>query len=179
MNPSDAATIQAGTIGAHATLQAAWIQFSAGGAAALGAILAGVFAYLAATRQVRLQEAQARARTAAYKFRLGVIVDEIQTRAVVELSQAEIQLRRHHDGAPPEVLITALFAMPDELTPDRWEDHAMLGEQGVRAIHTTYVKLREAIRFNSEMRGRLWGNVSLQPTLRRLAELPDGALELI
>ena len=71
-DPQALATIEAAKIAAGATARAAWIQ----AAAALGAIVAGALAYFGAVRQVRLEEHAHEARTVAYRFRLGMVVED-------------------------------------------------------------------------------------------------------
>ncbi len=179
MVPADQATIVAARITAAATLHAAWIQWTAGAMALLGAIGAGVAAYKGATRQVRLQERQAKARTEAYRFKLTILVDELYMTAAVERSEAKLQLDRYCAGASSERLTAMPFLIPDELTPGNWSDHALLGITAVRGIHRLYDSLKDAIRFSTEMRGQACSTISIYPTTARIEELSDGGVELI
>jgi hypothetical protein len=174
--PSDQAIIQAASITAAATRQAAYVQAAAGLAVVVAAFVAGRSAYKSATRQVRLQESQAEARADAYKFMLSLVAQDLLAQAAVEYSEARSQLDRHGAGRPPEVLTGTRFTMPPELKPDNWQDHAMLGIAAVRAIRYLHEALTEAMRFNQEMRGKQWYEISDNPTLGNATNEPDGGV---
>lgn len=175
MVPSDPVEIQAAQIGAAATFQAALIQLATGALAIVGAIVGAIAVYRGATRQVLLQENAAKARAEAYRFKLLILVSELHLAAAVEFGEAKLQLDRYRAGGAEESLAATQFSIPEELTPDNWQDHAMLGIAAVRGIHELYEALKEAVRFNTEMRGNPWFEVSSQATIAQTEVLPDGS----
>lgn len=178
MVPADQAIIQAASITAAATRQAAYVQAAAGVAVVVAAFIAGLSAYKSATRQVRLQESQAEAKAEAYKFMLSLVVQDLLEQAAVEYSEARSQLDRHNAGELPEVLTGTRFSMPPELKPDNWQDHAMLGIAAVRGIRYLHEALSEAKRFNQEMWGKQWDEISDKPTFGNPKEAQGGAVTI-
>lgn len=170
----DPAVIEAARITAHATIQAAWTQLGASVAVILAALLAGSFAYRSATRQVRLQENQAKAKAEAYGFMLTLVVQELLPAAVVECHHAQGQLDQFSAGDTAGTVRAMPFSMAVELGPEKWVDHAMLGLAAVSSIRRVHEALSEVIRFNTEMRGRLWTETSAHPTWGAPVETADG-----
>jgi hypothetical protein len=175
MEPTDTATIWAATIGAHATVRAAWIQFGAASLAAAGALIAGRWAYLGATRQVRLQEEQASARTTAYKSRLRAIVGQVQNQVGADLAIAIWQQSLYEENDVSEVLKAVPYNVPEQMKPEHWEEHSMLGDRAVRALQAAYEELENAIRFNEEMRGKSLDDVSERPIFNDIMEAEPAA----
>lgn len=174
---SDQGTIEAAHITAAATVEAARLQLFAGAMALLGALIAGVAAYKAATRQVRQHEYEAQARAEAYRSRLVFLVDELRKMAGVERNEARLALDRHRSGTASGELLAAMpYSMPEELPPANWRDHAVLEIDAVRGIHRLHEALKEAIRFNNEMRGKPCTSVSEEPTLGHETETADGGV---
>lgn len=170
---SDQETIEAARITAAATIKAAWIQLLT----LVGAVIVAFVAYRAATRQVRQPEYEAKARAEAYKSRFISLVDELQKRAGVELSFAELALGRYRSGEVSRgVMATLAYSMHEELSPANWRDHALLGIDAVRGIHHLHEALKEAIRFNNEVHGKPYRWVSAEPTWGPETETADGEI---
>lgn len=174
---SDQSKIEAARITAAATVEAARIQRWTGAMALVGALIAGMAAYIAATRQVRQRENEAKAHAEAYRSRLEFLVDELRKMAGVERNEASLALDRHRSGTTLDELLAAMpYSMPEELTPANWRDHAVLGIDAVRGIYRLHEALKKAIRFNDEMRGKPCTAVSEEPTLGHETETADGGV---
>ena len=131
-------TMQAAQIAAQATIRAGAIQGVSVLVAGLSAILAGWVAYCgaikAAARQAQLEENKHQNRVAAYRNRLSGIVEHLDRCSYVADASAKMslqQFRQHGGVVDPGSL--ALPLVPD-LSPDRWENHALLGRQVCDAI---------------------------------------------
>ena len=143
--------IEAARIAAQATIEAAWIQGGLTVFAGVLAVLGGSFAYFGAVRQVRLDEKRYKVRVTAYRFRIGALADELDGLARVCWGEALIALRRFREAdSSYSIPIYALPLFP-EFSDEHWEDHALLGQEAVRAIHNVRSNLREYMLFRKEV----------------------------
>jgi hypothetical protein len=124
------------------------------------------FLYLGATRQVRLQETQARQRLGGLQTMAPRDRRRSQGQAAVDWGMAEDQFASYKEGATSGHLNPVQYDIPDALAPDRWKEHGRLGEEGFRAIHSAYTLLTEKARFNKEMQGKPYEAVSSRPTTK-------------
>jgi hypothetical protein len=141
--------IEAARIGAQDAIWAAWIQGGLTFAAGAVAIVGGAFAYRAAIKaariQVKLEEDKHKALVSAYITRMAEIVRNLDDTAFVNSV--------HLKGDPDTVRVDT-FAVPEELHPRNWRDHAMLGDKAVTAISDVYEMASIFDKFAREMGGK-------------------------
>lgn len=125
----------AACLGAEAARFAGWLTLSA----VLGAIVAAVIgawaAYRAALVQERLQRAQHEARVTAYWWHLRVVLGPV----LDQMEQAVVAALRLRSG---EATLPKPIPLPAELSDDRWENHALLGESAVSELAASAEFLR-------------------------------------
>ena len=141
--------IEAAQIAANAAIQAARIQgewtLAAGIIAFFGGLLALFGAFLAARRQVRLEERRHKALAAAYRIRMMEIAVNIANHAF---------MNDVHTKNNPDTIRIEPFAIPKELDSLNWRDHAMLGDIAVTAISSLYEMAKTFDEFALEMHGK-------------------------
>ncbi len=143
--------MQAARIQAEAMREAAWIQGGSILAAALLALVGGFLAYCGAIRQVRLSEGQHAARVAAYRFRVQMLVNDLNLKAAIAFAAAQTELHRYREqNGSYRIPLSPLPEMHD-FSEEHWQDHALLGESTVRAIHAVHCALGEYLTFQREV----------------------------
>ncbi len=148
--------IEAARIAAEAAIRAARIQgkwtLLAGIVAFLGGVAALGGAYVAAARQVKLEERRYDARAAAYRFRIEVILDDLNGASAIHWGDASIELKNFHKDETASIeMVLYPIPLPDDLLEEHWEDHAILGQEVVRAIHDIRMRLRQYADFCNEV----------------------------
>jgi hypothetical protein len=179
--------IEVARIAADAAIRAARIQgewtFAAGIVAFVGGLAALSGAYVAAARQVKLEERRYEARVAAYRFRIEVILGDLNGASAIHWGDASIALKtfRKDESVPVEMFLYPI-PLADDLLEDRWEDHALLGQEVVRVIHDIRMKLRQYADFCDEVSAKklrstdvaLWNGRAKDNVVTN----PDGSVDI-
>jgi hypothetical protein len=175
--------IEIARIGANSIVEAAWIQGGLTVVAGLFAVFGGWFAYRgavsAAERQVRLEELRHTARVEAYRFRVDSLADHLESSLLFCLSVAVPRLRMFRsNGGSCSMTVHPLQSVPD-FSVEHWNDHALLGQAAVPAIHKVDEALRRYIAFQKEV---VDGNLKTDSiprhnrTVGPAVDEPDGSL---
>jgi len=141
--------IEAARIAADAAIRAARVQgewtLAAGVFAFLGGLLAIAGAVIAARIQVRLEHRKHNALVSAYRTRMVQIVEDISDHAFCD---------KVHIDQSAAVIRMEPFAIPEELSPSNWRDHAMLGHEEMVAVRELYKRAKAYHNFFEQMHGK-------------------------
>lgn len=170
--------IEAAQLAAHATIWAAVIQgfltLMAGVVAIVGGWLAYRGAIAAAARQVRLAEERDEARVSAYRFRIGVLADDLECQARFSHANATLALQRFREGGGSHPVLLGRWPQFPEFAPESWENHALLGQAAVRAIHNLWQSLDECRLFQEEVSKERLRSDSFSSRSRPIGAIVEG-----
>ena len=141
--------IEAARVAADAAIRAAWIQgcwtFAAGLVAFSGGLLAIGGAIIAARIQAKLEQGKHKALVFAYRDRIMQISESISSHAFID---------KVHINQNAKVIRMEPFAIPEEIAPANWRDHALLSDEEMIAVRGLYEVAKVYSEFFEEMHGK-------------------------
>lgn len=131
-----------------ATVEAASIQGWFTLIAGVCALIAGVLAYRAAARQIRIEEGKQKSLKLAYKHRILALLEDLKLQIANPAIWGAGFNRRPHNNPIPHFSIH----IPNDLNSDHWQDHALLPVEIVQKLYTLHEKVKDLSLFLNEVR---------------------------